>query len=157
MLCREILVGDPFPGTKYGTVAKGTKWEEVAENLNKIQQVFFKVDKGAVRDRYNLLSKELRNNLKREEIESRIKADMTEVEMAVQELTEKEDAAVTGQRVVENQKKVKDSQDRENAESVRKKAMERLGQTRVKAKEKRRRKDRAKENKSNKLVGYWPS
>ena len=39
-----------------------------------------------------------------------------------------EDAAETEQTVVENQKKVKDSQDRENAASVRKKAMERLGQ-----------------------------
>ena len=50
MLCREILVVDPFTGTKKGTVARGTKWEEVAENLGKIQQVYFKVDKRAVRD-----------------------------------------------------------------------------------------------------------
>ena len=149
MLCREILVVDPFTGTKKGTVARGTKWEEVAENLNKIEQVCFKVYKRAVRDRYNLLSRELRNKLKREKKESGIETDMTEVEMALEELIEKEDAAETEQRVVENQKKVKDSQDRENAESVRKKAMERLDkrrkgrQTRVKAKEKRRRKDRA--------------
>ena len=129
MLCREILVVDPFTGTKKGTVARGTRWEEVAENLNKIQQIYFKVDKRAVRDRYNLLSKELRNKLKREEKESGIETDMTEVEMALEELIEKEDAAETEQKVVENQKKVKDSQDRENAESVRKKAMERLGQT----------------------------
>ena len=46
---------------------KRAGWEEVAENLNKIQQVYFKVDKRAVRDRYNLLSKELRNKLKIEE------------------------------------------------------------------------------------------
>ena len=45
MLCREILVVDPFTGTKKGTVARGTRWEEVAENLNKIQQIYFKVDK----------------------------------------------------------------------------------------------------------------
>ena len=32
MLCREILVVDPFTGTKKGTVARGTKWKEVAEN-----------------------------------------------------------------------------------------------------------------------------
>ena len=30
MLCREILVVDPFTGTKKGTVARGTRWEEVA-------------------------------------------------------------------------------------------------------------------------------
>ena len=38
MLCREILVADPFTGTKKGTVTRGTKWKEVAENLKKIQQ-----------------------------------------------------------------------------------------------------------------------
>lgn len=36
MLCREILVTDPFTGTRKSTVARGTKWEEVADNLNKI-------------------------------------------------------------------------------------------------------------------------
>lgn len=139
MLCREILVVDPFTGTKKGTVARGTKWEEVAENLNKIEQVYFKVDKRAVRDRYNLLSRELRNKVKREEKESGIETDMTEVEMALEELIEKEDAAETEQRVVENQKKVKDSQDRERDLDKRRKGR----QMRVKAKEKRRRKDRA--------------
>ena len=129
MLCREILVVDPFTETKKSTVARGTKWEQVAENLSKIQQVYFKVDKRAVRDRYNLLSKELRNKLKNEEKESGIETDMTEVEMALEELIEKEDAAETEQRVADNQKKMKDSQDRENAENIRKKAMERLGQT----------------------------
>ena len=34
MLCREILVVDPFTGTKKGTVARGFKWEGVAQNLN---------------------------------------------------------------------------------------------------------------------------
>ena len=55
-------------------MARGTRWEEVAENLNKIQQIYFKVDKRAVQDRYNLRSKELRNKLKREEkkVESKL-------------------------------------------------------------------------------------
>ena len=49
--------------------------------------------------------------MKREEKESGIETDMTEVEMALEELIEKEDAAETEQRVVENQKKVKDSRE----------------------------------------------
>ena len=57
MLCREILVVvDPFTGTKKGTVARGNKLKEVAENLNKIKQVNFKFNQRAVRDRYNLLA-----------------------------------------------------------------------------------------------------
>ena len=54
--------------------------------------------------------------MKREKKESGVETDMTEVEMALEELIEKEDAAETEQRVVDNQKKAKDSQDRENAE-----------------------------------------
>ena len=33
ILCREILVVDPFTGTKKGTVERRTEWEEVAEDL----------------------------------------------------------------------------------------------------------------------------
>ena len=36
MSCREIMVVDPFTETKKSTVARGKKWEEVAENLNQI-------------------------------------------------------------------------------------------------------------------------
>lgn len=49
---------------------------------------------------------------------------MREVKLALEELIEKEDAAETKQKVVDNQKKIKDSQDRENTKSVRKKAMQ---------------------------------
>ena len=48
-----------FIGTKRSTVARGAKWEKVAENLNKQQDFFFKVDKRAVRYRYNNLAREL--------------------------------------------------------------------------------------------------
>ena len=34
-MCREIMVVDPFTGTKKSPVARGKKREEVAENLNK--------------------------------------------------------------------------------------------------------------------------
>ena len=60
LLCREILAVNVFIVTKRSTVARGAKWEKVAENLNKQQDVFFKVDKRAVRDRYNNLARELR-------------------------------------------------------------------------------------------------
>ena len=60
LLSREIFAVNVFVGTKRSTVAQGTKWEKVAENLNKLQEVYFKVDKRAVRDRYNNLSRDLR-------------------------------------------------------------------------------------------------
>ena len=88
-----------------------------------------KLDKRAVRDRYNLLSKELRNMLKREEKESGIETDPTEVEMALEELIEKEDAAETEQRVVENQRKVKDSQGQSRQGKCRECSKEGYGET----------------------------
>ena len=43
--------------------------------------------------------------------------------------SEEDDAAEREVRVVDNQKKIKDSIEKENAENIRNKAMERLGQT----------------------------
>ena len=65
-LYRQIMVVDPLTGTKKNTVARGKKWEEVAENMNWIEAVYFKVDKRAVRDRFNLLARELRSKSKKE-------------------------------------------------------------------------------------------
>ena len=129
MLCREILVMNPFTGTKKGTVARGTKWEQVAENLNKVELVHFKVDKRSVRDRYNHLANILRKKLSDEIKESGIDPEMTDIEHALEELIEIEDAAKTDQGVVNEQKNREINQDRENAEDIRKTAMEKLGQT----------------------------
>ena len=125
LLCREILVVNVFCGTKRSTVARGAKWEKVAENLNKLQDVYFKVDKRAVRDRYNNLARDLRKKIKNEEKASGIETDMTNLEKALEDLIEREDAAESEQRVVDDQKK----QDRENATDMRKRAMESIGQT----------------------------
>ena len=64
------MVVNVFCGTKRSTVARGAKWEKVAENLNKLQDVYFKVDKRAVRDRYNNLARDLRkkSEMKRKQV-----------------------------------------------------------------------------------------
>ena len=86
LLCREILVVNVFCGTKRSTVARGAKWEKVAENLNKLQDVYFKVDKRAVRDRYNNLARDLRKKIKNEEKASGIETEMTNLEKALEDL-----------------------------------------------------------------------
>ena len=83
MLYRQIMVVDPLTGTKKSTVARGKKWEEVAENMNWIEAVYFKVLSRTVRDRYNLsLAKELRSQLKKEKKASGNKTDMRGIEVA---------------------------------------------------------------------------
>ena len=115
LLCREILVVNVFCGTKRSTVARGAKWEKVAENLNKLQDVYFKVDKRAVRDRYNNLARDLRKKIKNEEKASGIETEMTNLEKALGDLIEIEDATESEQRVLDDQKR----QGRENATDMR--------------------------------------
>ena len=124
LLCREIFAVNVFSRTKRSTVARGAKWEQVAENLNKVKDVYFKVDKRAVRDRYNSISKDLRRKLKDEEKASGIESDMTDVEKALEDLIKREDAAEAEQGTVDTQKK----QDKKNAAEMRNRAMESLGQ-----------------------------
>ena len=123
LLCREIFAGNVFNGTKRSTVARG-KWEKLAENLNK-QDVFFKVDKRTVRDRYNNLARELRKKSKNEEKASGRETEMTNLENALEDLIEREDAAESENRAVDEQKK----QDRENAADMRNRAIESVRQT----------------------------
>ena len=82
-----------FSGTKRNTVARGAKWEKVAENLNKQQDVFFKVDKRAVPDRYNNLARELRKKIKNEEKANKIETEMTNLENVLEDLIEREDCS----------------------------------------------------------------
>ena len=83
-----------------------------------------------MRDRYNHLAKILRKKLSDEKKESGIDPEMTDIEHALEELIEIEDAAAeTDQAVVNEQKNRKINQDRGNAEDIRKTAMEKLGQT----------------------------
>lgn len=128
MLCRQILGVDVFNGTKKGTVKRSAKWSEVVEHLSTVEEISFKVDNRAVRDRYNLLSTNYRRKLKKEEKASGIEVEMNEVERALEELIEKEDAAEE-LRQEGKMKKLTNEKDRGNAEDIRKKAMESLGET----------------------------
>ena len=60
--------------------------ERKPENMNWLDAVYFKVDKGAVRDRYNL-AKELRTKLKKEEKASGIETDMRSIEVALEDFS----------------------------------------------------------------------
>ena len=129
LMCREILAVDPFTGTKKGTIQRGAKWKEVADNLMEIDSPKFKVHVKAVRDRYNLISRKLREKLKAEKKASGIETDMTETEQALEEITEREDEAENEESNV-NEAKAKEKQaDKAKAEDIRKIAMERLGET----------------------------
>jgi hypothetical protein len=125
MLCREIIGVDVFTDTKKGTVKRSEKWAEVVENLSAVECLHFKVDKRAVRDRYNLLQSNYRRKLKHEEKASGVAVEMSEVERALECIMEKEDAA----EELRQEGKLKKVTDKVSAEDIRKKAMESLGET----------------------------
>ena len=85
ILCREIMAVDPFTGKKNSTIGRGKKWEEVAENLNLIEIVYCLL---TVRDRYNLLARELRRKLKKEKKARGIETDLSSTEGALEEFSE---------------------------------------------------------------------
>ena len=141
LLCREIFAVNVFCGTKRSTVARGAKWEKVAENLNNLNHVYFKVDKRGVRDRYNILARDLRRKNRDEEKASGIDTELTDLEKALEDLIEREDAVESEQRAADDQKK----QDKENAAEMRNRAMETFGQS------KKRKEPEGNENEERKL------
>jgi hypothetical protein len=117
-LCGEISLIYPFTGTKKGTVQRGKKWDEVAINLSKLEDPIFKVDKRAVRDRYNLLSQRYRKKMKEEEKASGVSPEITEVEMALDSIIEAEDAAEEENQNQTAIKRDKADEEKNNAEQI---------------------------------------
>ena len=56
LLCREVLLEEPYKYKK-GSNVKGKRWSEIAEALNKNQEVKFKVTQRDVRVRMEWLQK----------------------------------------------------------------------------------------------------
>ena len=129
LLCREILAVDPFTGTRKGLIQRGANWKAIADNLMAIEKPKFKVDALAVREKYTYLASKLWNKLKEEEKASGIDTETTEVEEALQEIIEMEDEAERAQKDGSDKRKKNENEDRAQAETMRKRAMESLGES----------------------------
>ena len=112
LLCREILVVNMFTGTKQRTVQRCAKWDLTAGSLNKIQDIYFRVSQRSVRYRYNLLAKQLQAKLQTEKSASGIETDMSEIEKALEEIIEIEDASDQEQQGISDEKMQKENKDR---------------------------------------------
>ena len=82
-----------------------------------------------MRDRYNTIASELKAKLKREETASGINTEMSEVEKALEEIINKEQAAEKSQQEVSDTKMETETQERLNATEIRNRAMEKLWET----------------------------
>ena len=93
MLCREVLVIEPYQFKK-GTVERGNLWTAIADNLNNVQEIKFRIKPRSVRERYDLLVSRFRNKIRQEERETGTSPpELTEVESMLEEIIERENLA----------------------------------------------------------------
>ena len=126
ILLREILASDLF-SFKKGSVARGERWESIAEKLNQVKTLSFHLkDKRAVRDRWVLLQKKYKAKMHEEETASGISVDdMSEIDVLLEELVRKEESL---NKVGDAQSR-KQKEGKSKAEDIRQKALERYSET----------------------------
>ena len=104
---------------KKGSPDRGKIWESIQERLNKLDHPKFTIkEKRGVRDRWNLLQAKFKR-IQLEELQSSgIDCVLSEKDALIEEFCEKEDSF--------SAKDKKKSDDKQAAEEIRKKAMERM-------------------------------
>ena len=129
MLAREILVARPFV-FKFGSRERGQAWDKVAEALNTFKQLRFHVDQRGVRERYEKLKKAYQKRMREEARASGISPEINELDEAIESIVELSEVAEKEIMEAQGAKNKLSETERETAESVRKRSMERLSQTR---------------------------
>ena len=129
LLAREILVAKPF-SFKFGSRERGQAWDKVAEALHLVQHLRFNVDQRGVRERYDKLKKAYQKLMREEERASGISPEFSELDEALETIIDL--SSVAEKEIIENQsaKNKQVDKERESAENIRKRSMERLSQTR---------------------------
>jgi len=128
-LCREIAFQNPFK-FKFGSRERGQCWDSIADVLNDAEQPGFNVDQRGVRERYSKLEKNFKKRMASEERASGIIGeDISELDQAIETILGLIEAAdLESVKSIEKKKKELE-REKETAESVRKRSMERLGET----------------------------
>ena len=94
LLCREVLLEEPFKSKKGSNEREKKKWTEIAEALNKLEEVKFKVTQRVVRERMERLQKKHLEKTKEEESASGIVVDeASELEDFIDEIIDQEKLA----------------------------------------------------------------
>ena len=121
-MCREVLDIEPYQ-FKLRSPERGKAWETISSHLNATSYPKFRVTPRSVRDRYNLRTKKFQVRLNKEERASGISDNLLE------EILEKEKAAKEKLENDGEDKKKSLTNEKAAAEDMRKRALERVGQT----------------------------
>ena len=123
MLAREMLLCEPFQ-YRVGSKECGSVWSQVATNLN--THPGFTVSQRAVRDPYGILEKKAKKRKREIENETGISREDSELDLAIEEVIEKWEAA-DQEFQLDNQSKVKRlEKDKETVEEMWRMSMETL-------------------------------
>jgi len=100
-----------------------------------VQQVRFSVDQRGVRERYAKLEKAYKKRMREEHQASGISPDTTELDQGLETIIEMAESAQIEMSDIQESKQKQLAKNKETAEEVRKRAMERLSQTKAREKE----------------------
>ena len=114
---------------KPGSRESGSAWETIAQNLRKTQTLRFSVTQRLVRDRFRLLQNRFKISQNRKLTQSGINPEPTEVDVALEDISERMSVCIESQKTETQAKKDQVEKKKKSAEEIRKKAMESLGQT----------------------------
>lgn len=129
LFCREILLVNPYRAKK-GTNFRSSLWEQIAVSLCQCSTLKFVVDKRSVRDHIAVLINRYKKKMRAEENASGIDPDEpSELDTMVEEIIELEESAAFDQQIIDDEKKDNLEKDREKAQDMRQKAMEKLSET----------------------------
>ena len=134
VFCREILFQNPY-SEKKKSVQRSAIWDSIADKLSDIDQPKFTVDKRSVRDHISILIKRQKRKVAAEEKASGINPEPTELDNALEQIMALEETADVELAELNNEKKEKVEQDKLTATDMRKKAMEKLGDTQKRQRE----------------------
>lgn len=125
-LCKEVRVIEPYMYKK-GSIERGKGWSKIADNLNSCTEIKFKVNQRSVRERFSLLQTRFKQKEKQEIAASGINPpEQSELDILLEDIVGKEQEA--GENMPSSERK-KAAEDKCKAEEMRKKALEKMGET----------------------------
>ena len=129
MLCREIILNNLYQH-RDGSRERGQCLDRIAESLNDVTTIWFKVDQRALRDKIKNLLQLYVAKKNKEERASGIDPEHTELDDLLEEIYErkKESEINHNQQSAEKTKKIEE--EKEAAEDIRQRSVERLSETR---------------------------
>ena len=151
-MCQEVLDIEPYQ-FKLRSPERGKAWETISSHLNATSSPKFRVTPRSVRDRYNLLTKKFQARLNEEEKASGIAGNNSELDDLLEEIFEKEKAAKEKLDNDDEDKKKSLESEKAAAEDMRKRALERVGQTSKRKGKEEGTEERSSKRKSRKSTG----